>query len=159
MNSIIIYYSYQNNTRKLANYIKEALNCQILELVPVVPYSDNYDDVVALGENEETKNVRPELQTNIPNLDSYDTVILCTPTWWDNIAPVMISFLEKYPLTNKDIYVLATNGGFGLGKGKECLEELCGKESIHSVLEVPFDEDEMEISMDVVNAWIESIKK
>ena len=158
MNPIIIYYSYRNNTRRLANHIKETLNCDIVELLPVTPYSTNYDEVVALGENEETKNARPELQGNIPDLEQYDTVVLCTPSWWDNIAPVMISFLEKYPLTNKRVFALATNGGFGIGKGKEILEELCANASFESLLEVPFDEDEMEISMNVVDEWISTIK-
>ena len=158
MNPIVIYYSYQNNTRKLANHIKDTLNCDVVELLPVVPYSENYDEVVALGEKEETKSAYPEIQDNIPDLSQYNPVIVCTPSWWDNLSPVMISFLKQYSLTDKRVYALATHGGFGIGKGKECLEALCASASLQSIFEVPFDEDEMEISMKVVDEWIASIK-
>lgn len=32
---IVVYYSYTGNTRKIAQIIKERLNCDILELEPI----------------------------------------------------------------------------------------------------------------------------
>lgn len=159
MDTIVIYYSYTNNTRKLVNRIKDALQCDSIELEPATPYSTNYDEVVALGQDEKTKNERPALKTNIPDLSSYRKVVLCAPTWWYNIAPVMISFLESYPLQNKNIYILTTNGGFGLGEGKETLKQLCKDSKIQSLIEIPYDEQEMEVSMDIVDNWINEVKE
>ena len=39
---LMVYFSYTGNTRKIANMIKDKLNCDILELKPVEPYSTDY---------------------------------------------------------------------------------------------------------------------
>lgn len=56
MKRIIVYYSYTGNTKRIANYIKERLDCDILELSPRVPFSDDYDEVVAEYQNNSIDN-------------------------------------------------------------------------------------------------------
>ena len=38
MNKLIVYFSYTNNTRTIANKIKDKLNCDILEIKTKIPY-------------------------------------------------------------------------------------------------------------------------
>lgn len=42
INKLVVYFSYTNHTREIANRIKEKLNCDILEVKTVIPYSEDY---------------------------------------------------------------------------------------------------------------------
>lgn len=42
----IVYYSYSGNTRGIVSRIKDNYDYDVLEIKPVIPYSDNYDEVV-----------------------------------------------------------------------------------------------------------------
>ena len=42
MKTIIIYYGYGKHTRMIAERIKDELECDILEIKPKVPYSNDY---------------------------------------------------------------------------------------------------------------------
>lgn len=41
--TLVIYYSFSGNSKKVAEYVKNKLNAEILELEPMVPFSDDYD--------------------------------------------------------------------------------------------------------------------
>ena len=53
MNKLVVYFSYTNHTREIANRIKEKLNCDILEIKTVIPYSADYQSVVDDEQNSE----------------------------------------------------------------------------------------------------------
>ena len=76
---LVVYFSYTGHTRALAEEIKEKLNCDILELKRVVPYSSDYNAVVNDEQNSENSNIIPEIEDININLDNYDTIILATP--------------------------------------------------------------------------------
>lgn len=81
MNKLIVYFSYTNNTRMIANKIKEKLNCDILEVKTVIPYSEDYETVVNDEQNSEASNHLPEIQKIDVDLSQYDEIILGTPVW------------------------------------------------------------------------------
>lgn len=71
------------------------LNCEVLELKPMVPYSVDYQTIV----NEEQKN---DTELHIRDYDAintdlsvYDEIILGTPVWWYSISPIIRQFLMK----------------------------------------------------------------
>lgn len=43
MKPIIVYFSYNNNTRKIAKEIEQKLNCNLLEIKTTIPYSNDYE--------------------------------------------------------------------------------------------------------------------
>ena len=53
MNKLIVYFSYTNHTKEIANRIKEKINCDILEIKTVIPYSEDYNKVVDDEQNSE----------------------------------------------------------------------------------------------------------
>lgn len=65
-------------SRKIANIIKDKLNCDILELNPVVDYSTDYQKVVDEEQSQEGSNHMPEIKDINVNLDNYDTIIIGT---------------------------------------------------------------------------------
>lgn len=45
-NTLVIYYSFTGNSKKVAEYVKNKLNADILELKPAIQFSNDYDEVV-----------------------------------------------------------------------------------------------------------------
>lgn len=62
MSKLVVYFSYTGNTRMIANKIKEKLNCDILEIKTVIPYSEDYQSVVDDEQNSEASNHLPKIQ-------------------------------------------------------------------------------------------------
>ena len=56
MKKLVVYYSYTGNTRKIASIIKEKLNCDVLEIEPLTPFSEDYDEVVDEYQNNSIDN-------------------------------------------------------------------------------------------------------
>ncbi len=79
MNKLIVYFSYTGNTRMIAKKIREKLNCDILEIKTLIPYSKDYDTVVNDEQNGEASNHLPEIQDINIDLSKYDEIILGTP--------------------------------------------------------------------------------
>lgn len=53
--TLIIYYSFSGNSKKVAEYVKNKLDADTLELEPAIPFSEDYDQVVNEWQNREYK--------------------------------------------------------------------------------------------------------
>ena len=80
MNKLVVYFSYTGNTKTIANKIREKLNCDILEIKTVIPYSEDYDTVVNDEQNSEASNHIPQIQDIDLDLSNYEEIILGFPT-------------------------------------------------------------------------------
>ncbi len=123
MKTLVVFYSYGNNTRTLARTLKESINADLVDLQPVMLYTTNYQELVASEEKKKNqKEIVPIKEVNIL-FSKYDRIILGTPVWWYQITPVMRSFLTKYQeqLKAKEVYAFITNGGW-IGHAKEEME-------------------------------------
>ena len=109
---LIAYYSYSGNTEKVAEKIQNITKGDIFEIVPKKAYSKNYDEVVALAQEEKQKDVRPELVDN-GNVKDYDIIFVGTPVWWYTMASPVRTFLSKNNFTGKTIVPFCTHGGGG----------------------------------------------
>ncbi len=78
MKKAIVYYSYSGNTKSIVDMIKEKVDVDIFEIKPKEPYSNDYDEVVDLGQEEVNSNTLREIEDININLDSYDTIIFAT---------------------------------------------------------------------------------
>lgn len=158
MNTIIIYYSYTNNTKNLALKIKDKLNCDIFELTPKKHYSTNYDDVVSEGQYEIDNDIRREIN-KMPDITKYNKIILLTPTWWYKPAPVITTYLNDIDLKNKTLIPAMTNAGWP-GTVIKDMTNLAIKKGakVKHPKEFKFDKDIMETSEEELNNWIDTIK-
>ena len=138
MKKLIVYFSYTGNTRMIANKIKEKLDCDILEIETVVPYSTDYDTVVNDEQNNERSKFLPEIKDININLNNYDEIILGTPVWWYRPAPAIRSFLTKYDLTGKTVIPFATNAGW-LGKTFIEIKNMCPNSNIRNNMNIVFE--------------------
>lgn len=153
---LIVYFTYTNNTKKIAEDIKSKLNCDILEIKPVKPYDTDYDTVVRLEQNNETAKKTPDIEKINVDLSKYDEVILGTPVWWYTIAPVIRTFLKQNDLSGKKIIPFATNGGW-LGRTFQEIKELCPNSVIENEMNIVFEGSNMQTSKEEVKNWINSL--
>ncbi len=152
MKTLIVYYSYTNNTEKVAKKIAELKKYDILKLEPLVDYSTDYQKVVdeeeAKMDSEEIVELKP---INI-DLNQYDRIILGTPVWWYTMAPVVRSFLHTHNLNDKQVIVFITNGGW-LGHTVNDIKKYC---EIESYINLPFNGDKIKDAQ-VLSDWINSL--
>lgn len=158
MSKLIVYFSYTGNTKMIANRIKEKLNCNILEIKTVVPYSEDYDTVVNDEQNSEASNHLPEIQKINVDLSKYDEIILGTPVWWYRPVPAIRTFLTQNDLSGKIIKPYATNAGW-LGRTFTEIKKLCPNSNIANELNIVFESysDKLVTSEKEINDWINKL--
>lgn len=157
MRTLILYYSYGGNTRKIAKMIQDKIGGDIVEIETVKSYEGSYDSVVNQGQREVDSGYMPEIKELDVDLDNYDTIIIGTPVWWYTFAPAVKTFLHDYDLSGKSIYPYATNGGW-IGHTFEDFESECGEAKVYPGLNVRFDEHTKQTEDDAIERWVQGIK-
>ena len=159
-NKLVVYFSYTNHTKMIAEDIKKSLQCDILELKPVKPYSNDYDKVVDEEQNNESSKKTREIEKIDVDLSNYSEIILGTPVWWYTIAPVVRTFLKENDLSGKRIIPFATNAGW-LGRAFKEIEELCPNSVIEKEMNIVFTQDYKEnqlvTSPDEIDKWVKEL--
>lgn len=157
---IIIYFSYTGNTKMIAKKIEEKLNCDILQIETVIPYSKDYDTVVNDEQNSEASNHLPEIKDININLNDYDEIILGTPVWWYRPVPAIRTFLTQNDLSGKTIKPFATNAGW-LGKTFKEIEKLCPDSDVKDEMNIVFESysSNLVTSEEEIDNWIDKIGK
>ncbi len=155
MKKLVVYYSYTGNTKKIAEEVKNKLNCDILELEPEISFSDDYDEVVEEYQNNSIDNKEVPIKDVNVNLDEYDEIIIGSPVWWYTISPVVVTFLKKYDLSGKKIYPFATNAGW-LGKTFKDFSKLCPNSEVEDGMNILFESysDKLRTNMSEIDEWI-----
>lgn len=158
--TLVIYYSFTGNSKKVAEYVKKKTSANILELEPKIPFSDDYDAVVEEWQNNEIKRDVEIKEVNI-NLSKYKKIILITCTWWYGISPVMKKFLKDYNLSDKDIIVASSNAGW-IGHCFRDYKTLLPNSNIKGELDLLFsanegERDKMLTTWNDIDSWIKKL--
>ena len=114
----------EGNTAKMGKIIAEQMNADLFELVPVVPYSNVYDEVLDQATEEQRTNSRPEYEGEIENWEQYDTVFIGFPIWWGEIPNIVYTFMEAYDFTEKTVIPFNTHEGSGQAHSQRDIESL-----------------------------------
>ncbi|WP_304507397.1 flavodoxin [Anaerotignum sp.] len=156
MKTLILYYSYTGNTRKIAKMIAEKIDSDLVEIKTVMPYEGSYDDVVNQAQREVNSGFHPEIFPLDVNMKDYDTVILGSPVWWYTYAPAVATTLSQLSLERKTVYPFATNAGW-LGHTFQDVSKACVNANVQKGLNVRFDENRLITSNAEIDKWIESM--
>ena len=158
MKKLVVFYSYTGHTKMIAENIQQKLNCDILEIKPVKPYSTDYQTVVDEEQNNSSVGKTPDIQKIDKNLNDYDEIIIGTPVWWYKIAPVIRTFLTQNDLSNKTIKPFATNAGW-LGHTFQEIQKLCPNSKVDKGMNIVFESysDNIVTSPDEIEKWIDEL--
>ena len=118
--TLVVYYSASGTTKRVATAIADATGADLYEITPVEPYTS--DDLnwtnssSRVSREHDDESLRDIALTEITpaDWDSYDTVLIGYPIWW-NLAPRIIdTFIETHHLAGKTLIPFATSGGSGI---------------------------------------------
>ena len=124
--ALVAYFSATGTTKKVAEKLAQALQADIYEIKPAVPYTAadlNWRDKTSRSSVEMSKeDSRPEMAENDISVQAYDVIYLGFPIWWGTAPRIVKTFLEKHDFSNKTIVLFATSGSSGMGNTAEDLK-------------------------------------
>lgn len=129
---LVVYFSAQGHTEEVANQIASNLGADIFEITPVDAYtSDDLDwtddnSRVSREHNDESLQNVELTTTEVPNWDSYDTVLLGYPIWWGDAAWPANTFVENNNFDGKTVIPFCTSASSSIGQSDTRLAELAG---------------------------------
>ena len=127
---LVLFASRSGNTERMANEIREQLDCDILEVEPTEAYDNNYNAMLERSQ-EELAAIRqgnyPPIKTTMENFDDYDIVFVGYPIWYGSMATPMQTFLHSHAskLAGKRIALFATSGSSGISTSINEARNLC----------------------------------
>ena len=112
----------EGNTAKMAKIIAAQTGADLFEIVPEVPYPDDYDSVLPIATQEKNEDARPAYIGDVENWEQYDTVFIGYPIWWAGMPCIMYTFLENHDFTGKTVIPFNTHEGSGQAGTQQDLE-------------------------------------
>ena len=152
-NALILVFSPTGNTKRMAGYISELTDIELTEIIPVVPYTE--DDLNWRNEESRTfkefkdNTIRPEIETQI-NIDGYDTIYLWFPIWFGITPNLILTLLENYDFSGKNIVLFCTSEHVWIEKAVEYLEPY----NLNVIASHRFAQD---TTKEQVQEWLESL--
>jgi flavodoxin len=133
---LVAYFSRSRNTCRIANLIHQQVGGTLHEIQPEEPYPDSYNATVDQAKKEIQAGYKPALRSTLDDIESYDTIFVGSPNWWNTIAPPVATFLSEYDLSGKTIVPFCTHGGGGLGRIGKDIAKLCPQSTILTSFEI-----------------------
>ena len=115
----------KGNTRRVAEFIQNAVGGELFEIEPVRQYSASYMTCIREAQAEQRGSERPAVKKLPKSLDAYDTIFIGYPNWWGTMPMFMFTVLEAFDWTGKKIVPFCTNEGSGLGSSVRDIQAAC----------------------------------
>ena len=122
--TLIVYYSYTNNTEQIVDDLKTMINADVIEVEPAYKNLDYAANNYAIGteqlnkikNNPNDESSYPAIDPVIVDMSKYNTVIIATPLWWSQMASNMQTLLFKYgdEMAGKNIGLIVSSHSSGI---------------------------------------------
>jgi len=134
MKSLVVFYSYDGNTKFIAKTIAQTVGADLLQLKPVGEKRWWGPLKYLFGGRQATLKLTPELEPFKPNPQDYDLIFIGTPVWAWNYTPAINSFLTNTKLTNKKIALFCSCGGQPEKTLDKMTERLAGNKILGTII-------------------------
>ncbi len=115
MKTLIVYYSFEGNTKLIAESISQEISADKLALKPEnEPKSKGFMKYL-WGGKEALMRTKPKLIPFNIDFKDYDVIFIGTPVWAWTYSPPLNTFFSNHLLKDKKIALFCCHGG---GKGK-----------------------------------------
>lgn len=112
------------NNEYVAKIIQQETGGDLFAIETVQDYPTIHEPLLEFAYNEKAENARPELSSQIENLDQYDTIFLGYPNWNADLPMPLYTLLEEYDFSGKTIIPFTTHGGSGFSRTISTIESL-----------------------------------
>lgn len=148
----------RGNTAIMVDYIKDAADVDVFEIVPEVAYPENYQECIEYVTNEINNNERPAYKGDVENIGDYETVMIGGPIWWARPPMIIRTFLEAHPeLADKTLVPFGTHGGSGVGSYTSLLREYFPEATILEALGIAGVDIRNDASRTTVENWLKRL--
>ena len=152
---LIAYFSWSGNTEQVAQIIQQETGGDLFEVTPATPYTDDYNELLDIAQQEQSDNARPELASQVENWEQYDTIFVGYPNWWSDAPMAVYTFLESYDWSGKTLVPFNTSASGGFGRSLSGLEESAAGASILDG--ISFTERTLGDAQSEVTAWLDEL--
>ncbi len=115
MKKLIIFYSFEGNTKLIAENIANEIDAEILEIKPKEEIKTKGFMKFLWGGRDVFMKKEPGLIPIKKNIQDFDVIFIGTPVWAWTYAPPMKTFFSQTQIENKKIALFCCHGG---GPGK-----------------------------------------
>ena len=152
---LIAYFSWSGNTEQVAQIIQQETGGDLFEITPATPYTDDYNELLNIAQQEQSDNARPELAGQVENWEQYDTIFVGYPNWWSDAPMAVYTFVESYDWDGKALIPFNTSASGGFGRSLSGLEESA---SGSAILEgISFTKRTLGDAQSEVTTWLDEL--
>lgn len=153
--TLVAYFSWSGNTQKMAEIIAQETGADLFEIATATPYTDDYNVLLDIAQQEQGEDARPELDAQVENWDKYDTIFVGYPNWWSDAPMAVYTFLESYDFTGKTLIPFNTSASGGFGRSLTGIEESAAGATLLEGLDLT--EGELGDAQNRVTTWLDSL--
>ena len=96
MKSVIVYFSWSNNTKGLVASINKNFDLGVYRIERKIPYSEDYNQCAYVEAKEEVqRNIHPEINKIDADFNDFDRILLFFPIWWYTFPMPIATFIES----------------------------------------------------------------
>lgn len=121
---VVVNGEVQGSVQYVASMIQKETNGDLVRIETIQQYPEIHEPLVDQAKEEQNNKSRPELKSQIDNIDSYDTIFLGYPNWWGDMPMPLYTFLTQNEFGSKTIIPFNTHGGSGLSSTLDTIKEL-----------------------------------
>lgn len=122
--TLVVYYSYTNNSREIVTTLTSQIEADVLEIQPAekgVKYEANgyalgtqLLNAIKAAPNDASS--YPAIDPVSTSLSDYETIIIVTPLWWSQMAAPMQTYLFNFggQMEGKNIGVIVSSASSGI---------------------------------------------
>ena len=149
---LIAYFSWSGNTEQVAQIIQQETGGDLFEIAPATAYTDDYNELLDIAQQEQSDNARPELAGQVENWEQYDTIFVGYPNWWSDAPMAVYTFLESYDWSGKTLIPFNTSASGGFGRSLSGIEESAAGAEVLEGLDLT--ESELSDAESRISEWL-----
>lgn len=111
MKTLVLYYSFEGNTKFIAEIIAQTLHASIARIHPADDLTSTGFSKYVWGGGQVVMGIKPKLEPLGIDLNEFDVVFLGSPIWVGTYAPPIKTLLEDGILKNKKVFYFYTHEG------------------------------------------------
>lgn len=111
MKTLVIYYSFEGNTKHIGDILAKTMNADVLELKPEKDIKTHGFMKYFWGGMQVIMKQEPELLTYDNKTNDYDLIIIGTPVWAGTFTPPLRTFFSKEVINDKKIALYCCHDG------------------------------------------------
>lgn len=130
---LVMYFSTDDTVKAVAAVVAGALDADIFEIVPEIPYTDAdlaYYTNCRADREQNDRDSRPALAAWPESLDRYDTIFIGYPIWHGQAPKILYTLLEGIDAAGKTMIPFCTSASSGAGSSARNLQALTDETAV-----------------------------